>query len=222
MRPQTERGGARALSKAQWKGGWAQFFISVAFCPSHGSQIFFPSSGNKGSGRPRVHHIPGPRGELHYRADPGYAIYQAPEGSCLTDAKSNPLSAAQPGRTGWTVAVSSFHPTRNLTGYYFAEHTGLKMGLKLNLSTQPVCLGGKRPRVGVIVALLCPSKSLTTYCPLNKYTYHCTHSTVRNTGRKGSHAVRAMLLAKSCLHTQWTSFPNSVHSLSSHKPHSQE
>lgn len=106
-------------------------------------------------------------------ADPGYAIYQAPEGSCLTGqtqapeesylagAKGNTLSAAQPRRTGWTVADPSFQPTRSLTGYHFAEHTGLKMGLKLHLFTQPGCSGGKRPRV--IVAMLCPSKSLTTF-----------------------------------------------------------
>lgn len=84
MGPQIERGGARARSKAQWEGGWAQFFISVALCPSHDLQIFFSSSGNTHSGIPKVLHIPGPRGELSYRADPEHIIYQAPKGSCLT------------------------------------------------------------------------------------------------------------------------------------------
>lgn len=118
-------------------------------------------------------------------ADPGYTIYQAPKESCLTGTRGNTLSTAQPRRTGLSVAACPLQPARNVTGCYFAECTGLKTGLQLHLSTRPGCAGGKRPSVGVIVVLLCPSKSLTTPCSLNKYKYHYTHITVRNTGRGG-------------------------------------
>lgn len=87
-----------------------------------------------------------------------------------------------------------FQSARDLTGCYLDEHTGMKWDLQLHLSTQPGCPGDKRPRVGVIVILLCPSKSLTTHCPFSKYKSHYKQSETQ--AGEGNHALCAMLSAK--------------------------
>lgn len=77
--------------------------------------------------------------------------------------------------------------------------------------------------VGVLAALLCPSKTLTTHHPL-KYTYislYPLHSEKHRQGREAMASVPCWWQSQA-LHTGRASFPNSFCSLSSHKPHSQE